>query len=37
MSNNSKIQKIFSTPDIKHGLALFNREELKKDQVEASE
>jgi len=28
MPNESKIQKIFSAPDVKHGLSLFSREEI---------
>jgi type I restriction enzyme M protein len=28
MSNDSKIQKIFSAPDVKHGLSLFNANEI---------
>ena len=28
MPNESKIQKIFSEPDVKHGLSLFTREEI---------
>ena len=28
MANESKIQKIFSAPDVKHGLSLFSREEI---------
>ena len=28
MPNESKIQKIFSAPDVKHGLSLFTREEI---------
>jgi len=28
MANNQKIQKIFSLPDIKHGISLFIRREL---------
>jgi len=28
MPNGSKIQKIFSAPDVKHGLSLFTREEI---------
>ena len=28
MANNQKIQKIFSTSEIKHGLSLFKKEEI---------